>query len=284
MHPDRRDPPGDAQAKVVNSEASQGTILEQKLRLKGVHPEDTQSEEPDDGFSIYRGKRQRQKNGFNNSERSSAAAKERQQVYSENKTQDNRPTPEKQRHQSILIRKYPKHEFRPGLIVRGLVHEENYNTVFTRPSETDVSIHTTRWGSICPKWRPMIVLALYENHYTAVPMYTHRGKGIANKRAPEEYVSVKDCRIEGEQLPQGIHGWLDTENIVPLALPYPVTSTAHIPYPLSRKYDLPVAREGHLSRDSLKFLIDLYRDYAPEPLPRIWHGLNGNRGKALVSS
>ena len=57
-----------------------------------------------------------------------------------------------------------------------------------------------------------------------------------------------------------------TEVLKPDVRPYQVLTTAHITYPLSRRYNLPVAYEGHLRKESTKLLVSLFRLYAPKIL------------------
>ena len=60
------------------------------------------------------------------------------------------------------------------------------------------------------------------------------------------------------------HGNLLTEVLFDDVNRYLVLSTAHITYPLSRKYDLPVIHEGRLCKASTKLLVSLYQRYAPQ--------------------
>ena len=62
------------------------------------------------------------------------------------------------------------------------------------------------------------------------------------------------------------HGSLLTEILKEGVDPYLVLTTAHITYPLSRRYDLPVVHEGHLRKESTKLLVSLFRKYAPKTL------------------
>ena len=60
------------------------------------------------------------------------------------------------------------------------------------------------------------------------------------------------------------HGSLVTESLKSDVLPYQVLTTAHITYPLSRRYNLPVVHEGHLRKESTKLLVSLFQLYAPK--------------------
>ena len=89
-------------------------------------------------------------------------------------------------------RVYKKRAYRPGMIVRGLLHEQDYiatskgsNITISDRNRTD-----SRYGPICIKWRKMIILGIFQDHYTAIPLFTHNGNGLANKQCPDEFVSI----------------------------------------------------------------------------------------------
>lgn len=162
---------------------------------------------------------------------------------------------------------YPKDEFRPGMIIRGILHEQDYiaassgsNITITYRNRTE-----SRFGPICTKWRKMIVLCMFQDHYTAVPIFTHNGNDLMYKKKPEEYISIKDHRTKDEVPPQNRHGYLVTENINADIELSDVNIKAHITYSLPRKYDLPIKKEGSLMTDSLNRLITLFNYYAPRP-------------------
>ncbi|KAL9603825.1 MAG: hypothetical protein Q9219_000934 [cf. Caloplaca sp. 3 TL-2023] len=164
--------------------------------------------------------------------------------------------------------KYRKSEFYPGMIVRGVVHEQDYMGTSTGSSVTVMDRNRTesRYGPICTKYRKMIVLSLFEDHYLAIPLFTHNGKGLQNKSKPAEFVSVQDHRNKKEVPWQSSHRPLMTEQINEGIDLFDEKSTAHITYGLPRKYDLPVIKEGRLLKKSVNRLIALYKLYAPEQL------------------
>ena len=165
-------------------------------------------------------------------------------------------------------KRYKKSEFRPGMIIRGVVHEQDYIATSTGSNLTITDRNRTdsRYGPICTKYRKMIVLALFEDHYLAIPLFTHNGKGLANKTRPDEFVSIKDHRFQGQVPPQSCHPPLETEVVNNGIDLFDVKSTAHITYGLSRNYDLPVIMEGLLTKRSLNRLVHLFKLYAPEQL------------------
>ncbi|KAL8870168.1 MAG: hypothetical protein Q9174_003723 [Haloplaca sp. 1 TL-2023] len=163
-------------------------------------------------------------------------------------------------------RVYKKREYRPGMIVRGLLHEQDYvatskgsNITISERNRTD-----SRFGPICTKWRKMIVLGIFQDHYTAIPLFTHNGNGLANKQCPDEFVSIQDHRVKGKSAQQSKHKPLTTETINSGIDLFDVKSAAHVTYTLSRKFDLPVVMEGCLDRRSLNRLVDLFKLYSPQ--------------------
>ncbi|KAI4129835.1 MAG: hypothetical protein LQ338_002018 [Usnochroma carphineum] len=163
---------------------------------------------------------------------------------------------------------YPKSAFCPGMIIRGVVHEQDYIAAATGSNLTIQEKHRTssRYGPICTKVRKMIVLGLFQDHYTAIPLFTHNGNGLDRKARPDEFVSVHDHRARDPGPPLSKHKPLITQRINKGIDPFDPKSTAHVTYALPRKYDLPVVQEGYLTHDSLNYLIGLFRYYAPNKM------------------
>ena len=111
------------------------------------------------------------------------------------------------------IQKLTKLLFKPGMIIRALTHEQDFHDTADGSTMTIADKYTTesKFGLIHSKYRKMIVLALYETHYLAIPLYTHNGNGVARKSRPDEYISVRDHRSSGPFTQQTRHGELFTE-------------------------------------------------------------------------
>ncbi|KAL8681811.1 MAG: hypothetical protein Q9186_002126 [Xanthomendoza sp. 1 TL-2023] len=161
-----------------------------------------------------------------------------------------------------------KADFKPGLIIRALLHEQDYEASSSRSNITiaDKYRSNTNYGPIYTKCRKMIVLALFEDHYTAIPIFTHNGNGLARKKKPEEYVSIVDHRAKYESPPLNFNGQLVTDQMYNGTQLFDAKSTAHVTYALSRKYDLPCVKEGFLTKKSSNRLIKLFNAYAPKYL------------------
>lgn len=158
-------------------------------------------------------------------------------------------------------RKLAKELYKPGMIIRAPLHEP------ALPGVADNNDRTTTeclYGPIFTKVRKMIVVALYHNHYTALPIYTHNGKGLEGKLVPDEYVSVKDHRSQEPFAQLSKHSALVTQTMNPdINMMHP-KATVHLTYPVSRKYDLPTIPEGQLQKASTETLIALYSATIPK--------------------
>ncbi|KAL8736736.1 MAG: hypothetical protein Q9166_000102 [cf. Caloplaca sp. 2 TL-2023] len=197
----------------------------------------------------------------------SAAAQSRMSAYDRNSKQTHLATKDPNGGT-----KYYKGFYKSGMIIRGILHEQNFVAASSRTEFTDKSYWDSQHGSICTKYRKMIVLATYADHYTAIPLYTHNGKGLIGKKDPDEFVSIVDHREKNPGPRLSSHPPLKTKQMNESAQLLHLKSTAHITYPLSRKYDLPIVHEGCLQEGSLAHLIKLVNDATPKVL-RDKHGV-----------
>lgn len=127
------------------------------------------------------------------------------------------------------------------------------------------SISASHYGYIHTKLRKFVVVALFAQHYVAVPMYTHNGEGLEKKPDRSEFVSVRDARsgvVGGAVLAEGLsdHRVLVAE-MRPEAMRLYEKTTVHFAYAVSRGYALKVTYLGELERGSRQKLLGLYREY-----------------------
>ena len=167
---------------------------------------------------------------------------------------------------------FNKQNFTLGTIIRAVVHEEEFTngpkpTPFT--SSTAMTStgrqHVTHgdFGPVYSENRFLIVVNNKpRNHYLAIPVYSHKGNGLARKTHRDEYVSVADHRHLENCQQQSAHaplvaGYLKdgVEELLP-------TSVAYVSYPVSRKYGLPVQQQGRLDEESTKRLVAMYIKWA----------------------
>lgn len=197
----------------------------------------------------------------------------------------NYPLPRMKDISATICCRFPKEEFTVGTIIKAPVHEEDFNWTPRPPSvEASESIneqgryshsgmstprisqkkerHITfsNWNDpIYTEVRFMIVVALFYDHYLAIPLYTHGGNGLAHKDNKWEYASIQDHRNPRSMHEAGI--MLHTEYLKPDCKHLLPQSVAHIAYPVSRKYNLPVAPQGRLREDSKDSLETVFSQY-----------------------
>ena len=211
----------------------------------------------------------------------SAAALSRKGIYERNKSKapsgykqsclpiDERDPAlvEKEQNQGI---KLGKDSFKPGMIIRAALHEASSGgmSVITEATDGDKYLTESKFGTIHTKYRKFIVLALFQTHYLAMPIYTHNGQGLEGKQCPEEYVSVQDHRANAPFTPLSIHVPLVTAQLNAFVQVYHPKSTLHLTYLVPRRYDIPVVHEGFLNKRSLDSLNKLFHKYVTNTVPK----------------
>lgn len=197
----------------------------------------------------------------------------------------NYPLPRMEDISATICCRFPKEEFLVGTIIKAPVHEEDFNWTARPPSEEGLEtadergryshsgmstprtthkkgrhITFSNWNDpIYTEVRFMIVIALFYDHYLAIPLYTHGGNGLAHKNNKWEYASIEDYREQNSVQEAGF--LLHTEYLKPDCKHLLPLSVAHIAYPVSRKYTLPVAPQGRLREDSKVGLVSLFGQY-----------------------
>ena len=197
----------------------------------------------------------------------------------------NFPLPRMQEISATICCRFPKEEFHVGLIIKAPIHEEDFNWTPRPPTAEELEsadkhgrysgsgmstpgttlqkgrhITFSNWNDpIYTEVRFMIVIALFYDHYLAIPLYTHGGNGLAHKDNKWEYASIEDYREPRSLREAGI--LLHTEYLKPDCKHLLPKSVAHIAYPVSRKYNLPVAPQGHLRPDSTAYLVKAFSQY-----------------------
>lgn len=85
---------------------------------------------------------------------------------------------------SSYRRVLPRRLFQRGLIIRGPLHEQDYQGAAEQSTFTvaDKNVTDSRFGPIYTKVRKMIVVECYADHYIAVPCFTHNGHGLTKVR------------------------------------------------------------------------------------------------------
>ncbi|KAI1163385.1 hypothetical protein F5B18DRAFT_672154 [Nemania serpens] len=101
-------------------------------------------------------------------------------------------------------RAHPKASYRVGVIFSAPHHtasssEERWVSV-SDPHQT-----ATPFGVVHSKFRKMIVIKVFGEHCTCVPIYSHNGRGLDGKEYISEYVSIRDAFDRSPEPPEGVH-------------------------------------------------------------------------------
>ena len=80
---------------------------------------------------------------------------------------------------------FGKDFFRPGLIIRAVLHEEDYKATpansIHAPSGAGENSGNRPERLVHTKERKMIIIACYSRHYISIPLYSHERQGLKNK-------------------------------------------------------------------------------------------------------
>ena len=132
------------------------------------------------------------------------------------------------------------------------LHEEDFRRGHTYGINSTIS-RTPNGEFVHSKTRPHIIIALFREHFIAVPVYTHQGNGLHWKQNTDEFVSVCDMPGTFEKLSDydALHTEQQRGSLDP-------RSVAWLTHPVSRGYDLHVRPEGRLTENSTQYLLYLY--------------------------
>ena len=167
-------------------------------------------------------------------------------------------------------------EFKVGMIIRMNIHESDFRGTskeeIAQASQASTLVegggggkrrrehrHHGDYGPIYSENRIFIVVNKADDIYTAIPLFTHEGKGLARISDKNSWVSVEDHRQLGKCIRQSEHQPLRTAYLSPEADLLDPVSTAWIPYAFPCRYDVPVAYQGKLDKASTKRLVRLHR-------------------------
>ncbi|KAI9709420.1 MAG: hypothetical protein M1812_007697 [Candelaria pacifica] len=152
-----------------------------------------------------------------------------------------------------------KRDYKAGMVFLTYQHEAKVEGMPLDSRYTTESQH----GSICSKMRPMIVVALFDKHCVAVPLFTHNGRGMDGKKQ-DEFVSIKDARITGPFQALSKHKPLRTEYMLESANIIRPESMVQLTYPVCVRYGSRIIQQGSLAQDSLLQLVFLYNSALPK--------------------
>lgn len=168
-------------------------------------------------------------------------------------------------------------EFKVGTIIRMNIHESDFKgtskEAIAKASQASTLVdggkggrrrkehrHHGDFGPIYSENRIFIVVNVAKSVYSAVPLFTHEGKGLANTDPDErrEWISIQDHRKLDNCQQQSEHQPLRTNYMSPEADILDAVSTVWIPYAFPCRFDVPVAYQGRLDKASAERLVRLH--------------------------
>lgn len=128
------------------------------------------------------------------------------------------------------------------------------------PSEQDDDYRVkTRVGDICPKWRPAVIVALYEERMTVLPIYTCSGNGVVRK--PNHYKTTAMSVADTNMLSGSSALYLTDEVLITADANWKGKLGQHINLnePVSISYAWPIVKKSRLTTQSGALLYKRYR-------------------------
>ncbi|KAI0425451.1 hypothetical protein F5Y09DRAFT_352256 [Xylaria sp. FL1042] len=129
-------------------------------------------------------------------------------------------------------------------------------------SSTDPHNTATPFGVVHSKFRKMVVVKVFGEHCTCLPIYSYNGRGLEGKGFITEYVSIRDAKEKYPEPPEGLHPMLlavgnkDFRGQVVAG-----KSTVKLTEFYSHRYDAPATMEGRLewTSQSKRRLLELVK-------------------------
>lgn len=163
-------------------------------------------------------------------------------------------------------------DIHPGMIINSAVHEEDFrhtsvpapdkisgissNIQTSASGESRILIEDitfSRYGPIHSEWRYMIVVALFCDHYLAIPCYTHGGRGADDRMNAQEYLPVSQYS-NGDPRTLIVSSWTAHR------APRPRTA-AHVTRPVTRTYSAFKIHTKELEKTSANVLVQSFAQH-----------------------
>ncbi len=125
-------------------------------------------------------------------------------------------------------------------------------------SVTDPFNTATPFGIVHSKYRKMIVIKVFGEHCTCLPIYTHNGRGLEGKEFVTEHVSIRDAADRKPEPPEGLHVRLLAVGNGDFRGKFVSgKSSVKLTEFYSHRYEAPATIEGNLEDHSKKRLLEL---------------------------
>ncbi|XXG95617.1 hypothetical protein Hte_001885 [Hypoxylon texense] len=154
--------------------------------------------------------------------------------------------------------KNPVDAYRPGVVFSAPFHTSTTLDEAYVKSD-DPNLTASPFGTICSKYRKLIVLNTYGEHCTVLPIYTHNGKGLDGKKFVAEFITIRD-RYDRKPAPEeGLYpGIYAVRNSTFTGKFIGGRSCVKLTETCSHRYDAMATMEGMLDEVSMERLIDLF--------------------------
>jgi hypothetical protein len=168
---------------------------------------------------------------------------------------------------SLSKRPQPRRRWKAGVVFSGVLHEPDCDKKTTR--KIDMNRSETIHGPVYSKHRKFVVIACFEYHFLALPIYTHSGTGLSKKTNREEFISVRDAdagpnikpaessynvlisqRTEALRNDPGSSKWNIMSN----------ETSVWLTHPVCHKYRSTCSIIGALQEKSTRYLLKVYID------------------------
>ncbi|KAE9377025.1 hypothetical protein N431DRAFT_530390 [Stipitochalara longipes BDJ] len=158
---------------------------------------------------------------------------------------------------------YSPRDFQVGAVFSAATHQRDYAETLDLRNPNQSMTHL---GVVHSKFRKFVILARFATHVLALPIYTHDGRGLANKPHKNEFVSIRDVD-QGQQatMPESKHDviWAErypgfkNSNITSWFMMSNATSI-HLTAPYSHPMGLKCTISGKLKAGSIDYLLKLF--------------------------
>ncbi|KAI1354824.1 hypothetical protein F5Y01DRAFT_329488 [Xylaria sp. FL0043] len=129
-------------------------------------------------------------------------------------------------------------------------------------SSTDPHNTATPFGIVHSKFRKMVVVKVFGEHCTCLPIYSHNGRGLEGKEFINEFVSIRNATERNPEPAESSHRMLLAIGDETFRRPVVAgKSSVKLTEFYSHRYDTPATMEGRLDRlsQSKKRLLELVK-------------------------
>jgi hypothetical protein len=150
---------------------------------------------------------------------------------------------------------HKKSDYTVGLVFSAPFHEQDLGHVQITGSSNVTK--TSVFGPVYSKYRKFVVVKKFATHVLALPLFTHDGKGLANKIHSDEFIAVRDVQDRKPDAKESSSECLwalrdpNYEKLKSGFHTFKGEVVVHFTYPACHKYSLKSTLEGHIEEKSM---------------------------------